>query len=203
MNQGIANIIKSNIEDLDFVDKIAGLTSPALMTIKDENGNEVIKRFPIACCTSVEDCKQGSYNDLCPDSRYKSVIYFEDGGVSFVRYEGNFRHYQSTLRLVCWLNVAMIQGDCCSDGISCTLSSKVITQIIRALPKHPEHHSPFINVYSEITDQLIRSSSIFNQYTYNEKQTQYLLYPYDYFALNIRTTFAICLTGEDYFVPCG
>lgn len=203
MNQAIANIIKGNIEDLDFVDKIAGLTSVAVMSITDEENNKVLKRFPIACCTSVEDCKQGAYNDLCPDSKYKSVIYFEDQGVSFVKSEGNFKWYQSTLRLVCWLNVAMLNAECCSDGITCTLSSKVIAQIIRAMPQFPEDHSPMMSVYSEIVDQLVRSSSIFGQYTYNEEQTQYLMYPFDYFALTIRTNFSICLTGEDYFIPCG
>jgi len=203
MNQAVASIIKSNIEGLDFVDKIAGLTSVALMTVTDEAGNKVEKRLPIACCTTVEDCKCGAYNDLCPDSKYKSVLYFEDQGVSFLKYEGNFKWYQSNLRLVCWLNVALIDANCCADGIACTLSSKVIAQIIRAMPTHPEDHSPMMRLYSEITDQIVRSSAIFGQYTYNEKQTQYLMYPYDYFALNIRTTFAICLKGEDYFVPCG
>lgn len=203
MNQAIANIIRGNIEDLDFVDKIAGLTSVALMTITDENKNVVQKRMPIACCVSAEDCRQGAYNDLCPDSKYKSVLYFEDLGVSFVKSEGNFKWYQSTLRLVCWLNVAMLLAECCPDGITCTLSSKVIAQIIRAMPTHPEDHSSMMRVYSEIMDQVVRSSAIFGQYTYNEAQTQYLMYPYDYFALTIRTTFAICLTGEDYFIPCA
>src|SRR5512133_595055 len=202
MNQGIANIIKSNIDHLDFIDKIAGLTSVTLMTITDEAGNKVEKRYPIACCTSVTDCKQGEYNDLCPDSKYKSVLYFEDGGVSFVKYEGKYKYYQSTLRLVCWLNVAKIREEPCYDGTVCTLSSKVIAQIIRALPSHPAHRPPFVNVYSEVVDQVVRSSSIFGAYTYNEKQTQYLMYPYDYFALTIRTNFSICLSGTDYYEPC-
>ena len=202
MNQAIATIIKTNIQDLDFVDKIAGLTSVALMTITDEAGAKTEKRLPIACCTTADDCKTGAYNDLCPDSRYKSVIYFEDQGVSFVKYEGNYKYYQSNLRLVCWLNVAKLREEPCHDGTVCTLSSKAITQIIRALPRHPEHRPPFVNVYSEVTEQLIRSSSIFGGYTYNEKQTQYLMYPYDYFALTIRTSFSICLSGTDYYEPC-
>jgi hypothetical protein len=201
MNQGIANIIKSNIDHLDFVDKIAGLTSVTLMTVT-EGETKVEKRIPIACCTTVEDCKQGAYNDLCPDSKYKSVLYFEDQGVSFVKYEGNYKYYQSTLRLVCWLNVAKLREEPCYNGTVCTLSSKAIAQIIRALPTHPAHRPPFVNVYSEVVDQVVRSNSIFGAYTYNEKQTQFLMYPFDYFALTIRTNFSICLSGSDYYEPC-
>ena len=78
MNQGIANIIKGYIEYLSFVDKIAGLVSTQYMTI-----DGVQKSYPVACCVTADDCKEGAYNDLTPDSRYKTVIYFEDGGVSF------------------------------------------------------------------------------------------------------------------------
>lgn len=102
MNQAIANILKGFIEDRSFVDKIAGLVSTQYMTI-----DGVEKSYPVACCVP-DDCKVGSYNDLTPNSAHKTVIYFEDEGVNFVRAQGNFRHYQSRLRLVCWINVAKL-----------------------------------------------------------------------------------------------
>ena len=74
MNQAIANIIKESIEDLDFVDKIAGLVSTQYINIEG-----VTKSYPVACCVP-DDCKIGDYNDLAPDSKYKSVIYFEGRG---------------------------------------------------------------------------------------------------------------------------
>lgn len=198
MNQAIAAIIKGHIEGLDFVDKIAGLVSTTYMTI-----DGVQKSFPIACCVTADDCKEGAYNDLCPDSKYKTIIYFEDGGVSFDKYESNWKYYTSNLRLVCWINVAKILGDSCNNGTICTLSSKLIADIIRALPAHPENHSPFDFVYSEVINQVVRSNSIFANYTFNELQTQFLMYPYDYFALDITTHFAICLKGTDVYTPCA
>ena len=192
MNNTIANIIKAKIEDLDFVDKIAGLVSTVYMNITDENGVKVQKAYPVACDVTAEDCKQGAYNDLCPDSKYKTVIYFEDRGVSFDRREGKFIYYKSNLRLVCWINIAKINSDCCHDGTDCSMSADIIKEIICAMPEHPTNISPFAMVYPVITSQEIRSNSIFSQYTYNEKQTQYLLFPFDYFALNIETDFAVC-----------
>jgi hypothetical protein len=192
MNQTIANIIKAYIECLDFVDKIAGLVQTVFLNITGENGVKVQKSFPVSCTTSVEDCKNGLYNDLTPDSKYKTVIYFEDGGVTFNKREGNFICYTSHLKLVCWINVGIDER--CPDGEPCTQAADFIKQIICQLPTHPVNVSPFANFYPVIISEDIRSNSIFSKYTYNELQTQYLMYPYDYFALNIETTFCVCVT---------
>jgi len=196
MNQAIADIIRGHIDGLDFVDKIAGVVAPLTFEIRDKDNNMVEKTFPIACCVSAADCKEGAYNELMPDSSYKTVIYFEDQGVSFVRAESNWKYYQSTLRLVCWINVAELLEDYCQTGTACTLSAHLIAEIIRVLPDFPENHAPFDHVYSEVTGQEVRSPAIFSAYTYDEKHSQYLLYPYDYFALTIQTNFAICLKSS-------
>ena len=196
MNQAIANIIKESIEDLDFVDKIAGLVSTQYINIEG-----VTKSYPVACCVP-DTCKTGDYNDLAPDSKYKSVIYFEDGGVSFVRAQGNFKYYQSRLRLVGWLNVKAILGEEC-DASQCTYSSHAIMDIIRLLPEFPQNIAPFTQVYMEVTSQAVRDKAIFSKYTYNELQTQYLMSPYDYFSLEIETTFSICLEGRDTYTGCS
>jgi len=194
MNQAVASIIRSKINGLDFVDKIAGLVSVQSMIVKDGDNN-VTKTYPVACCTTADDCKSGAYNDLCPDSKYKTVIHFEDGGVSFERSESHWKYYKSTLKLVCWINVAKILDHDCNEGTACTLSSRLIAEIIRCLPEFPEHHYSLKHFHAEVTGQEVRSSSIFSSYTYNEKQVQYLMYPYDYFALTIESSFAICTSG--------
>jgi len=201
MNQAVADIIKGQIEGLDFVDKIAGLVSTAHIEIKGPDG-PVEKAFPIACCTTANDCKEGAYNDLMPNSDYSTVIYFEDGGLSFVKYESNKKYYTSTLKLVCWINIAQIIKDTCNTGEVCTRSAHIITEIIRALPRFAEDHTPFHQMYSEVVGQEIRSNSIFAQYTFDEKHIQYLMYPYDYFALTIKTDFAICLDSDVVPAPC-
>ena len=194
MNQAIATIIKNKIAGLDFVDKISGLVSAQSISVG--KGDDIVtKTYPVACCTTADCCKSGAYNDLCPDSKYKTVIYFEDGGVSFERAESNWKYYTSNLRLVCWINVAKILNDCCYTEDTCTLSAHLITEIIRELPEFPYNEAPFSRLYFEVTDQVIRNNSIFSAYTYNEKQVQYLMYPYDYFALDIKASFGICMTS--------
>lgn len=199
MNQAIANIVKSYISDLAFVDKIAGLVSTIYVDVTDENNNRTQKSFPVACCTTADDCKNGAYNDLTPNSAYRTVIYFEDGGVTFNRQRGVFKYFTSRLRMVCWINVAKLYSDDCYNDNPCTASTRLITEIIRSIPDFPQDYSPLMQVRSKITNQVIRDNSIFGKYTYNEKQTQYLLAPYDYFALDIETEFAICISGDDYY----
>lgn len=202
MNQAIANIIKEYIDELTFVDKIAGLVSTQYMTVTGEDGAKVTKSYPVACCTTAEDCKAGAYNDLTPNSDYKTVLYFEDGGVSLLETTGRFKKMRSRLRLVCWINVTKMNGDPCYTDIPCTASTNIIIEIIRALPDFPINYAPFMQVKFDVLNQLVRSNSIFSQYTYNEKQTQYLMSPYDYFALDIETTFSICLDGSDTYTVC-
>ena len=194
MNQTVANILKSYIECLDFVDKIAGLVQTVYLNITDDSGVKVQKSFPVSCNFSAEDCKTGLYNDLAPDSKYKTVIYFEDGGVTFNKREGAFICYTSNLKLVCWINVAKLYGELCPDGIPCTAGSVIIKKILCQLPEHPANVDPFAKFYPVVVSEDIRSNSIFSKYTYNELQTQYLLYPYDFFALNITTDFCVCVT---------
>jgi len=203
MNQAIANIIKNHISGLDFIDKIAGLVSACTFDIvvrdKENNPTTVQKTFPIACCLTEKCTIETAYQDLMPNSDYKTVIYFEDKGVSWVKTEGRYKHYTSNVRLVCWINVAKILGDTCKEGDTCTLSTHLIAEIIRSLPEFPGHHNPFNMVFSEVIDQEVRSPSIFSAYTYDEKHSQYLMYPYDYFALDIQTSFAICMKGTQVY----
>jgi hypothetical protein len=200
MNQAIANIIKGYISDLDFVDKIAGLTSISTFEIKGKDNELKQITVPIACCVSPEECdKEGWYYDLMPDSAYKTVIYFEDKGWTFVRSESNWKYYVSNLRLVCWINIEKILGANCKDDQPCTYAAHIIAEIIRHLPEHPQNVSPFNFVYPEVIDQEIRSASIFSAYTYDEKHSQYLMAPYDYFAINIRTNFAVCMKSSSVF----
>ena len=194
MNQLVANILKSYIEPLDFVDKIAGLVQTVYLNITDENSVNVQKSFPVSCNFSVDDCKNSLYNELTPDSKYRTIIYFEDGGVTFNKREGKFICYTSNLKLVCWINVAKLYGELCPDGIPCTAGSVIIKKILCQLPEHPANVDPFAKFYPVVVSEDIRSNSIFSKYTYNELQTQYLLYPYDFFALNITTDFCVCVT---------
>ena len=192
MNQQVATLLKGYIEGLDFVDKIAGLVSVTYLNITDQDGTKVQKSFPVACDVTADCCIAGGYQDLAPDSKYMTVLYFEDGGVTFNKREGPFVCYTSNLRLVCWINVAKYKAECCKEGFTCSASADIIKKILCVLPSHPVNIDPYSSFYPVVTSQVVRSNSIFGAYTYNETAVQYLMAPFDYFALEIQTDFCIC-----------
>ena len=178
MNNKIANIIVGYIKELSWIDKIAGLTQIAKVT---QGGVE--KRFPISCDLTFDDaCTQGCYDELMPNSQYGSVVFFEDGSFNFIRHEGGKLLYESRLRLVAWLNYKKLPGGCGSSG-------DYVISIIKALPAFPQNVGDMIRLSIMVTSQAQRSSGVFSKYTFDEKTSQYLMLPFDFFALDLRTEF--------------
>ena len=185
MNNKIANIIVDYIKDLPWIDKLAGMTQVAKIQQTSDN-RKVEKRFPISCAMEYDDaCKEGCYDELAPNSKYQSVVYFEDGSFSFRERRGKRLHYESNIRLVAWLNYKLLRGAGCGS------TGEYILDIIKALPDVPQDIDAMRGVTITVTSQARRDSGIFSAYTYNEFQTQYLLIPYDYFALDIKTEFFV------------
>lgn len=191
MNHKIANILKSYVEIVSWVDKIAGLTQVANIRLKEgESSSE--KSFPISCDIDPDSCKKGKYQDLAPDQSKKSVMFFEDrGGVTIEKHEGNRIFYQCQLRLVVWLNIRLIEDVTCDANASCGVSGDYVIDVIKRVPYHPFNSGGFYGIFIEPPEQVERSVGIFDRYTFNEPQTQYLMHPFDYFALDFTIHFAV------------
>ena len=184
MNNKIANIVVGFIEDLPWIEKLSGLTQVARVS-QSSGDSKVEKRFPISCAMNYDDaCKLGTYDELSPDSKYKSVVFFEDDSFSLDEKVGDKLYYESTIRLVAWLNLCKIEDSCGTSG-------DYVLSIIKALPAMAYNYGVMLGITIDVTSQLQRDVSIFSKYTFNEKQTQYLMYPYDFFALEIRTRFHV------------
>lgn len=191
MNHKIANIFKGYIDDLAWVDKIAGLVQTAHIRIKDGD-SAVEKSYPVSCDITADACIAGEYQSLTPESSKKSVVYFEDGGVDFIERVGNRLKFKSSLRLVAWLNLREInRADCDADSGNCAVSGDYVIDVIKVLPTVPISTADFVSIHITSISQAERSVSIFSKYTYSEFATQYLMYPYDYFALDLSIDFVI------------
>ena len=194
MTGALAAILRTYLQGLPFVDRLAGLVRT--VTITGEDGKR--KAFPVACNVTNADCTAGRYQDLVPDSSRKSVMYFEDGGTVLTGLLKGDPQLRSTIRLVGWLNLKKM-------GLTdCDFATTAITNIIKNLP-WTEFNSPangFVRVKLTGLNVLEKSSAIFSRYTYDEAVTQYLLYPYDYFGLNLTVEYTVrrsCI--EDAVIP--
>lgn len=184
MNVDIANILVGYIDGLPFIDKITGLVKTVTFTQSDGE-KSVKKAFPVGCDVTHNDCTTGRLSELVPNSTYKSIIYFEDGGVRPLGEEARGWGFQSSLKLVGWLNGKKL------GKTSCSIASAAVIEILNALPKPPINSSPYTRIKIDVTGEDVRSNAIFSKYTYDETVLQYLFYPFDYFALNIVTDFVV------------
>lgn len=194
MNEKIANILKAQITGLPFVDKISGLVRPLKIEVVGANNVKALKVFPIASDVSNEACIKGAYKDLIPDSKYRSIIYFEDAGVTMTYREKRWVAFTSRLTLVCWLNLSKLM-DCDYH----TGSTEAILSIMSNLPEGVIQDDLYREIRITSISEVVKSNSIFGRYTYDEVKTQYLLYPFDFFALNMVVDFRINLACVEQF----
>lgn len=197
MNVDLADIVLNLVKDLPWVDKYAGMTRTVVQTQVGDGTKPVKKYFPVACNVTDSDCvKQGTLRDLVPDINYKSVMYFEDNGTRVLGSEGPFINMQSNIRLVAWLNGKMLGYN------GCTISSIAVISILKNLYEQqgrPFNSGNFLKIQMNAVSQEVKTANIFSKYSYDESITQYLMHPFDYFALNLQINFSISHNCIDEF----
>lgn len=185
MTSDIANILTAYLTPLPFADKVAGMTKTVTIADQDAEGRPTKRVFPIGCNVSQDDCIRGKFKDLVPDKKYKSIMYFEDGGTRITSETPRDYVFTSSMRLVGWLNLQKL------GKTSCSLSGLAVAHILKALPTDFNNNGIYQKIRIKSISQEIKSQTIFSKYSYKEDQVQYLMYPYDYFALNLTVDFVI------------
>ncbi len=186
MNTVIANILKERIETLNWVDVCSGLVKEFIKTdtiIRNDKPIVIRKTFPVSCDVTNADCVAGKYMDLVPNSRKRSIIYFEDYGVRPIVQSNLDFSWKSQLRLVCWVNMNKF------DYNECSISALLIQSLLSKFPIGFGNLGGFNRVGFSVAGEIPKDARIFSRYSYDESVTQYLVKPFDYFALNIETTF--------------
>lgn len=182
MNSKIAEILKDQISSLTWVDKIVGLVKP--ITYTDKAGTK--KTIPIYYRDDPTLCDSGDYTDLVPDSSKMSIIYFEDGGTDVANAGCMFTDCISSLKLVCWCNLKLI-----NPALSSALSLKL--QVINTIPNQIANTDWVTKIQVSLESDDVGSP--FTKYTYDE-QKQFLMWPYDYFSLNYKVRYSIPRNAE-------
>lgn len=184
MTNDIATILNTYLSTLPFADRIGGVVKPITFQTGSADA-PTRKTIPIDCGVSEKDCVTGKYTDLIPNSKYKSIMYWEDGGTTINGNNTRDFNFTSSLRLVCWINLKKV------GKTDCNISSLAITNILNVLPTAPFNSGIYTRLRITVQQELIKSKDIFSKYTYDEAIVQYLMFPYDYFALDIRVNHTI------------
>lgn len=200
MNKELSTVLRDKLAALPFIDVLAGMAQT--VTTQDSNLSNpeaaaVVKRFPVSYDVLGVDC-QGKEISLNPDSSRKSIIYFEDFGiVTTGRLHGQMG-YNSSLRLICWINRSLLVKDVYRE-----ISGNCMASIIDVIAgKNPEN----IGMFSRLTISVARipqqDAALFGRYTYNETDRQYLRPPFEFFGIDFSCKYYVsakCLTE----IPLG
>lgn len=194
MNKGIANILKQQLQLLPFLDKVAGLVytaeyQEALEPIDEEVGDQqmrtsIIKRVPLSCDLTVDNCDTAY---LVPDSAKKGIGYFESGDIQFLGKQGQYGQYRSFIRCVVWINTLWIKSPSCLYT-----GDRLLNHVLQKLTSIQLYNAdPFLGVSVALNKIPKPDKNIFAPYTYDLYNTQYLMAPFEFFALDLAIDFKI------------
>lgn len=188
MNKGLASIIRDRLKDIPFIDLFGGVVYTQIKSERifsnedDEVGRALEYKFPVTCdYVGTVECDHQGLKDFIPNSKLKGILYFEDNGVLPTGFKGRVIKYASRLRMVVWLNTKHINMSPCSS-----LTTPVMNGILeRLVGKNPFNEGDFQSIVIRIESIPKVSLDIFNRYSYVEKDTQFLMPPYEYFAIDL------------------
>ena len=187
MQKELCNILKGKLITLPFADLVAGMAQTLTTTDQDEtNSTTITKRIPVSydVWNAGADCF-GREISLIPDSSRKSIIYFEDYGVTPATSTHGLQSFNASLRLVCWLNRSKLVGDNYTE-IAGRCQSAIIGRLCH---KNPENNGMFNRLKIDLSRIPPQDAAIFGRYTYNETDRQYLRPPFEFFAIDLLCNF--------------
>ena len=179
MNKLLAKSLAESLVNLDFVTKAAGVVSR--LTISSKNGRD--KSFPASTEVFTETgCnKDAKYTDLVPNSEDIGILYFEDKGARMINSNSRRETWKGELKLVCWLQI----GEVCGTEHTYRDLNDIICTVKDAVGQNIEPQNGIYAGHIRVTEEYPDRPSPFDQYDYNEADTQYLTHPYAHFSLKI------------------
>lgn len=183
MNKELSSLLKKKLLTLPFIDVLAGMVQTVTRdNMQEDDGiGKTTKRFPVSYDTNLlEECLGRPEKMLIPDSSRKSIIYFEDYGIVNTDKKHGLYGYNSSVRLICWMNRALLVGDVYAE-----ISGRCMAMIIERLAGHnPENNGLFTELRVDVARIPPQDAALFGRYTYNEQDRQYLRPPYEFFGID-------------------
>jgi hypothetical protein len=163
-----------------WVETSVGIVKP--VTSKSKGGADVTE--PIYFNTERNFCNGADYISLAPNSSKKSICYFEINGKPRVEDSGRKgTSFVATLTAIVWVNYNKINIGMIDTDI-------LVADFLQTLPQTLPADGYYNRVILDVSGVEIHNGDVFSKYSYNEQQ-QYLMYPYDYFTVDINVSYTI------------
>ncbi len=187
----IVDSIVTTLKTLDYITRAGGIVTPAKVEKQNQNYT-----MPIIRNTDKGECNPSEFIDFVPDDRETVMVYFEERGPANVIGETTrYKEIEHDLRLVAWINSKKFGAE--------TVNAQY--EILQTLPV-TINITPLSLIQIEIDGIAEKDPVIFDKYGYDSSKNQYLIYPFDYFSINItvkyRITLGCDLSYERNPIPC-
>lgn len=187
MNKPLSLILLDSLGPLPYIDKKSGIVQ-VLEKVIQTNAGSMTKKIPFSTLATIKEVTQPETRlvDMVPDSSFKGILYFEDKGIRFGNRSASTQEYISDLRLVCWLNTEKISG-----VLDMSIAPQLMQDLITKLTARSISSAPFMIINTRVSSIPPVTPAIFAEYDYDEARTQYILPPFDYFAIDLTVSFRI------------
>ena len=189
----IANLLRDEIADLNFVDIAVGLAKPVtekINTTVEEDVSVLPKIVPVAINDLEDPCEPGDLLALVPNTTKMSIHFFEDQGVELVSEDTYYYHSQTILRLVSWWNLPLINS-------SYTDASLLVANLISTMPERLDNVDYLTQIRVSFAGEDPSGAGIVAAYNFDEAENQFTTYPYMYTGLNFLVDFAFAKNCGD------
>ena len=184
MQNLLISILKPKLAELPFVSLFGGLAH----TLRTTSTSGAPQRMPISKeATILQDRSLGpeQYVSLVPDGAERGVAYFEHRSLKVQGVASGRANMTSVLRYVFWGNLGF--GD----------SAAALAQlaVIKRIPDAKYNAGALVGIFHQVTGIFMPQDGLFDKYTYNEAELQYLMSPYTAFGIEITTAFSLPLAA--------
>ena len=180
-------------DTLCWVEKYCGLSRIAKREVHTRDGGFEKQSYPVSCKIGADDCwNKGRYKDLVPDSKYASIVYWEQvGDMPITNMERSKRMHKRVdveLNLITWLNLQKLGKDQCSFCTEAFLD--LIANLNGAKVDGISNYISNISVEVRGMNSLKTTQSIINQYSYGSVERLFY-FPYEFCSFKVRLSWIV------------
>ena len=184
----IAALLRDEISGLNFVEIAAGLAKPKIVRVNNTSADAeepamIDKVIPMAYNDLGIACEEGDLYSLVPNTKKKSIVWWEDNGIELV--EEQTYYYQARASLICvgWWNLPLI-NDTLSDA------SLLVANIIAAMPKRLSNIDYLSQIRVSWSGNPVSGAEVLSKYTFDEAENQFATFPFAVSAIEFIVDFA-------------
>lgn len=184
----IAELLRDQISDLNFIEVAAGLAKPVIdrtnATPPDSESAEMVDKIvPMAYNDLGIVCESGDLYVLTPDTKKMSIVWWEDNGIELVNETTYYYHAVANLLCVGWWNLPRINS-------AYTDASLLVANIIAEIPERLTNVDYLSQMQVSFAGEVPNGAEILSKYTLDEAENQFATFPYAVTGINFTVDFA-------------